>query len=72
LFVIDGPSVPETVGAPVVLIAVKVVSEIDGDADWHTRTGGSALSRLLRLPVMGDPYAEFGAPDRGTLVDEYV
>jgi len=72
LFVIDGPSVPETLGPPVVVISVNVLGEVDGGGAPRSRTEGSALSRVFRLPVIGDPYAEFSGPDRGRLVDEYV
>jgi hypothetical protein len=72
LFVIDGPSLEPTLGSPVVVIAVKVVGGAGEDACLPSQGGGSALSRVLRLPVIGDPYAQFGEPDRGTLVDEYA
>jgi len=72
LFVIDGPSLEPTPGSPVVVIAVKLVGRVSEDACLPSQGDGSALSRVLRLPVIGDPYAQFGEPDRGTLVDEYA
>ncbi len=72
LFVVDGPSLEPTAGPPVVVIAVKVVGRVSEDACLPSQGDGSALSRVLRLPVIGDPYAQFGEPDRGTLVDEYA
>jgi hypothetical protein len=72
LFVIDGPSVPEALGPPVVVISVNVLGEVDGGNTLRSPPDGSALSRMFRLPVVGDPYAEFSEPDRGRLVDEYV
>ena len=72
LFVIDGPSLEPAPGSPVVVIAVKLVGRVSEDACLPPQGDGSALSRVLRLPVIGDPYAQFGEPDRGTLVDEYA
>jgi hypothetical protein len=54
------------------VIAVNVLGEVDGGGGPRSQTDGSALSRMFRLPVIGDPYAEFSEPDRGKLVDEYV
>ena len=72
LFVVDGPSFTATPGSPVVVVAVNVVGRLRYDPDPLSKGEGSAISRVLRLPVIGDPYAQFGEPDRGTLVDEYV
>lgn len=72
LFVIDGPSLTTTPGPPVVVIAVNVVAQVGEGRGVSSRGEASTLSRLFRLPVVGDPYAQFGEPNRGSLVDEYV
>ena len=69
---VSGPSLEPAPGSPVVVIAVKLVGRVSEDACLPSQGEGSALSRVLRLPVIGDPYAQFGEPDRGTLVDEYA
>jgi len=72
LFIIDGPEVAPTGGPPLVVIAVNVVNRVEKDPNLSSAIDVSGMSRMSRLPIMSDPYAQFGQPDRGTLVDQYA
>ena len=71
-YFVGGPSFTSTPGPSVVVVAVNVVGRLDHDPGPRFEGDGSALSLVLRLPIIGDPYTRFGEQDRGTLVDEYV
>lgn len=70
-FVIDGPSLRPSTTTPVVVLAVNVVPESGGLAD-RSRAEAAPAVRAFVPRMIGDPYAEAHAEDRGTLVDAYV